>query len=70
MHTKHYVFTVNQVIACLINSIPGAPAPTKHIMELQVEDDEENSVYQNDMQQIEHPAMPILKYFEKRLKIG
>ena len=73
VHTKqlcHSVFTVNQVITCLINSIPGTSAPTKHIKETQVEDDEENSVYQNDVQQIELPAMPILKYFETRLQIG
>ena len=58
MHTKqppHSVFTENLVIACLTNTIPGAPAATKHIMELRKrrrQDDEEDTVYQNDVQQI------------------
>eukprot|EP00731_Ephydatia_muelleri_P010048 Em0005g634a len=59
----------NLVIACLTNTRPGAPAATKHIMELRKrrrQDDEEDTVYQNDVQQIEHEAMPITKYFETR----
>ena len=65
----HSVFTENLVIACLTNTRPGAPAATKHIMELRKrrrQDDEEDTVYQNDVQQIEHEAMPITKYFETR----
>ena len=72
VHTKqppHSVFTENLVITCLTNTRPGAPAATKHIMELRKrrrQDDEEDTVYQNDVQQIEHEAMPITKYFETR----
>eukprot|EP00731_Ephydatia_muelleri_P006678 Em0003g926a len=58
VHTKqppHSVFTENLVIACLTNTRPGAPVATKHIMELRKrrrQDDEEDTVYQNDVQQI------------------
>ena len=65
----HSVFTENLVIACLTNTRPGAPAATKHIMELRNrrrQDDEEDTVNQNDVQQIEHEALPITKYFETR----
>ena len=72
VHTKqppHSVFTENLVIACLTNRRPGAPAAKKHITELRKrrrQDDEEDTVYQNDVQQIEHEAMPITKHFETR----
>ena len=65
----HSVFTENLVIACLTNTRPGAPAATKHIMELRKrrrQDDEEDTVFQNDVQQIEHEVMPITKFFETR----
>ena len=73
MHTKlppHSVFTENLVIACLTNTRPGAPAAIKHMsMELRKcrrQDDREDTVYRNDVQQIEHEAMLITKYFETR----
>ena len=73
MHTKlppHSVFTENLVIACLTNMRPGAPAGIKHMsMELgkcRRQDDGEDTVYHNDVQQIEHEATLITKYFETR----